>query len=422
MSKVLSFGPSVGLERRVADDRVAAALDRAVEGLGDDPRADAGQAAAVELGLAQDVEPQRRVLEERRALRRRRARRGSRRRSRRGSAPWSAAVTRDALGLHELAIPCPVASLTIFARARLRNARLAMIASAGGEVAPNEPGGSAASGFDQQRVDPHRLVGLRGRHLQRRLALNSYSRRQSAIQLLGSREPLPRNPLVPVKRTAGPACPGRCRTRVPVVRAADHAVPEPERRDRELDRHRRHVRRRRADLEDLAAVGEDVVDDRRVADPRQVVVADHPLVVLDHRSPRAGEALRRRHRGPELVDHPVVEADDRAVRLRDGEVLVVAEVGDVRVLLPRRRRAAGRSPAWPPGGPSPPPRSSRSSAARRRPRRTSPSRVAGPGAVERVEVERSASGPAAGRPGETFVPSATIVRSKVRSWSMNCPR
>ena len=36
---------------------------------------------------------------------------------------------------------------------------------------------------------------------------------------------------------------------------------------------------RRVRLDQLAAVGEHVVEHRRAADPRQVVVADHPLVV-----------------------------------------------------------------------------------------------------------------------------------------------
>src|SRR6476660_2277338 len=58
------------MEVRVADDRELAALDRAVERLGRDPCADGVQLALVELGLAQDVEPQRRVVEQRIELRR----------------------------------------------------------------------------------------------------------------------------------------------------------------------------------------------------------------------------------------------------------------------------------------------------------------------------------------------------------------
>ena len=64
MRKVVLFGPERRMPGRVADDRDLASLDRAVEGLGDDARADPLQLAAVELGLAQDVEPQRRVLEQ----------------------------------------------------------------------------------------------------------------------------------------------------------------------------------------------------------------------------------------------------------------------------------------------------------------------------------------------------------------------
>ena len=62
MRKVWLLGPSERLKGGVANDRVVAALDRAVERLGDDPRADALQPALVELGLAQDVEPERRIL------------------------------------------------------------------------------------------------------------------------------------------------------------------------------------------------------------------------------------------------------------------------------------------------------------------------------------------------------------------------
>jgi len=56
------------MEGGVVDDRELASLHRAVEGLGDDPRPDALQSARVELGLTQDVEPQRRVLDQRRSL------------------------------------------------------------------------------------------------------------------------------------------------------------------------------------------------------------------------------------------------------------------------------------------------------------------------------------------------------------------
>src|SRR5215208_8322137 len=48
-------------EGRIAHDRVRAALHRALERLRDAPRADALELAVVDPGLAEDVEPQRRV-------------------------------------------------------------------------------------------------------------------------------------------------------------------------------------------------------------------------------------------------------------------------------------------------------------------------------------------------------------------------
>ena len=68
MRNVELSGPSVGRQAGIADDREPAALHRAVERLRDDAGADAAEPPAVELGLAQDVEPQRRVLEQRLAL------------------------------------------------------------------------------------------------------------------------------------------------------------------------------------------------------------------------------------------------------------------------------------------------------------------------------------------------------------------
>jgi hypothetical protein len=101
--------------------------------------------------------------------------------------------------------------------------------------------------------------------------------------------------------------------------------------DRELDRHRRDRHRRRADLERLATVREDVVERRRAANPGQEVGPDHPLVVLGHRFARRRELLRRRRRGRERVDDAVVEVDEREVRLRDRQVLVVPRVLDHRL-------------------------------------------------------------------------------------------
>ena len=69
MRKVSLFGPSVGRQAGSRTIERRAALDRAVEGLHHDPRADSVQPAAVELGLAQDVEPERGVAKQRGSLR-----------------------------------------------------------------------------------------------------------------------------------------------------------------------------------------------------------------------------------------------------------------------------------------------------------------------------------------------------------------
>ena len=78
---------------------------------------------------------------------------------------------------------------------------------------------------------------------------------------------------------------------------------------------------------------EHVVEGRLAADPRQVVVPDHPLVVPGHLAASAAEPLGGGHRGGHLVDHAVVEPDHREVGRGHGEVLVVAEVRDERAPL-----------------------------------------------------------------------------------------
>ena len=91
ISNVVALRPERRARSRVAHDREPAALHRPVERLGDDAGADAREPAVVELGLAQDVEPQRRVGGQRVLLGRASGGRARRRRCRRGSGPWSAA-------------------------------------------------------------------------------------------------------------------------------------------------------------------------------------------------------------------------------------------------------------------------------------------------------------------------------------------
>ena len=210
---------------------------------------------------------------------------------------------------------------------------------------------------------------------------------------------------------------------VPVVGVADHAVPEPERRHRELDRHGRYVGRRGVGLDELAAVREDVVDEGGSA--RSAAGSRAGSATGSAASPSCGpaEALGRRHRGGQRVGHPVVEPDHREVGLRDDQVLVVAGVGDqrlpLRLLFGPCRPGAGR------GRPSP----------RRADRdRSSPILRCSPSAAKNVadrgrparrrtgsRGRAAASGPAAGRPARRLA-ELTSVRSMVRSWSTNWPR
>ena len=201
---------------------------------------------------------------------------------------------------------------------------------------PNVDGGRLRSGSTIRRVDRLREVELARRHAEVVVA--------GLLEVVEAAEvgdPVARQVQVAAEVAAG----GREREQqleaaeavvedlVPVVGGADHRVAEAERGDAELDRHRRDVGRRRADLEHLAALVEDVVDRARAADPRQVVGADHPLVVLGDELAGRRELLRGRHRGRQRVEHAVVEADHRQVGLGDREVLVVARVGDDRLAL-----------------------------------------------------------------------------------------
>ena len=70
-----------------------------------------------------------------------------------------------------------------------------------------------------------------------------------------------------------------------------------------------------------------VADDPGGADPREVVRAQHPLIVLGDELAGDGEALRRGD-GAQRVDDAVVETDEGKVRLGDNQVLVVARVGN----------------------------------------------------------------------------------------------
>ncbi len=129
----------------LTDNRRPASLHRAVEGFRDDARAYPLQPACVELGLAQDVEPERRVPEQRGPL---------------GSGEpveldtgaavadlWLGELVRVTPLLFKNAAICwPVARFTIFARAKLRNARFALGSLNGTEGPPKVSGGRFLSG------------------------------------------------------------------------------------------------------------------------------------------------------------------------------------------------------------------------------------------------------------------------------------
>lgn len=107
-----------------------------------------------------------------------------------------------------------------------------------------------------------------------------------------------------------------------------NAVTEAEGGDGELDRHGGYVHGVGRGLEDLPAVLEDVVDDSLGTDARKVVTPDDPLVEGGHlppgrREPLCGGCCRRK-----AVDNPAMEASERQMGLRDGEVLVASRLGD----------------------------------------------------------------------------------------------
>ena len=324
------------------------------------------------------------------------------------------------------AICWPVASLTICARVRLRKARLRRGSSGGSRSRRSDSARRFASGSTRRVSIAFARLNLAADTVEVGAAGLA-----EVVEAAEVGDPVARQPRVAAevaaRRREGEQEVERAAAvvedLVPVVGGADHRVAQPEAGDRELDRHRRHVGRRRADLEHLAARVEDVVDRAGAADPRQVVRADHPLVVLRDELARLREALGGGHRGGEAVEHAVVEADDRGVGLGDGQVLVVAGVGDDR-------------PAWP----------SRSAGAARQVEaglgrdavrgdgladlqvhavglvELGRGGVLRAGAVERVEVEARRARLQQLRAARRSSPSITLVLSNVRSWSRNWPR
>ena len=242
--------PQVRAEAGLRTMECDAALHRPVEGLHDQARADAGQPAVVELGLAQDVEPERRVREEGVALR-----------------------VGEAVELGRALPTGAVAQLSLGQRrhryaGRAQERRHLLAARQAQHPGPQQvaEGQVGADGARVRRATAERTDGQRrraGRSSRvsiRRARLNSpaggfsssspdlreavhagASRRSSWTAVSGSP---PRSPLVAgeeEQQVEAPATVGE--PRVPVVGVADHRVPEPEGGDRELHRHRRHGQR-----------------------------------------------------------------------------------------------------------------------------------------------------------------------------------
>jgi hypothetical protein len=133
-------------------------------------------------------------------------------------------------------------------------------------------------------------------------------------------------------------------------------VAQPVGGHRELDRHRRGVpvgdcaRTGIAigvvgDLEEPPTVGEYVVDQSGVDDAGEVVGPQHPLVVAHDLALGTVEQQYPGHAlGAEGVHDPVVEVEERQMRVRDREVLVVTGVRDQRRPLRGFRRT--RPDSW----------------------------------------------------------------------------
>ena len=116
------------------------------------------------------------------------------------------------------------------------------------------------------------------------------------------------------------------------VVVADHAVPEPIRRDRKLDRHSEWASDRRDDVQYRG------IDDRRAADPAKEILHDRPLVVVGHDALCLGEDVAAESRCQQHVDDRIVKPQHGMVELDDDEVLVVPRVTNGRGI---RHRNAG---------------------------------------------------------------------------------
>ena len=305
--------------------------------------------AAVELGLAQDVEPERRVGEQSLALGPVPAGSGRRRSCRRGSAPSSASSRSR---------PCSSGTWPSAGRSRVHHLRPGEVAE--GEVAAGRrrpgtaaerAGGQVLQRVDERGVDPHSAVELGRRHDQAGLV-----RVLEVVEAAEVGDPvLGRRGRRRGRRSAAEKV--NSSSRVPAAEVED-LVPVVGRRIIEWPS------RNAATENSIGIVGTSVGvafaskalrpllktrRRRRRADARQVVRADHPLVVLDDELARLLEALRRG--GPPAGCRPPgcgsASAPGGSERPPGSRRCGVRD-DRLALLRPRccRRRAGGRSRPW----------------------------------------------------------------------------
>ena len=183
----------------------------------------------------------------------------------------------------------------MLARVRLRNARLRRRSSSGIDGLPAERAGrQVAERVREPGVDAHRVVDVAAGRRQPGMPA-----RREVVHPPPVRDPGAGQADVAEHVAAGAreheqqvqAAVGAGEAPVPVVGLADHAVTQPEGGDRELDRHRGDVRSARHPARRARARAANVVDRRGPAHPRQVVVADQPLVVEGDALPGSPEPL-----------------------------------------------------------------------------------------------------------------------------------
>ncbi len=294
--RLSSRGPPAAAASRLARIDGAAPRDRAVDRLGHDPRADAGEPAAV----AARPRAGRRSTTACSRARPRQARRQPGRELVPALRPRIVRLQRSARRRRSCAaracISCPVARPIARARARLRNARLRSMSCVRAR-APKRAGGSSARPRDP-RVDPPREVaggsGPRGSVKSRRKSATHRLGRAACAAQVAAAAGVPEQDVSETERVTTGSRPGPSSGRAGRRRTENSSgicagVPGSA-----------------SGSNDAPAALHTVVEHGVVADARQQVVPHHPLVVArdDGRGPRrsrigrgASGSVSRRRRG-----------------------------------------------------------------------------------------------------------------------------